>query len=161
MRVSLNCLLENARAVDEKAVSFRVMRAVCAAENSDTDGLKGECGTVRLLDGGAKALRQVCAAILRFADEPISIQRASQQGAEGRVRELKGEKMDIVMPVQHYRGQKMFQRLDFAPRAPSIKVTSIGGDFTFMFASMVFEKLGLFLHQSGYLEPDNAVNSRK
>ena len=122
VRVSLNCLLENARAADKRAAGFRVRRAVSAAAKSGPDGLKGECGTVRLLDDDAKALRQVCAAILRFADEPISIQTGSREGAEGRVRELKEEKMGI-MPVQRYRGQKMFQRLDFTPSAPSIKVT--------------------------------------
>ena len=121
MRRSFSCLLENVRAVvakvakAAKAAGFRVMRAVSAAVKSDPDGLKGECETVRLRDDDAKALRQVCAAILRFADEPISIQTGSREGAEGRVRELKGEKMGI-MPVQRYRGQKMFQRSDFTPR---------------------------------------------
>lgn len=114
-RVSLKCLLERVRAVDAKAVGTRAMRAVSAGAKSDLDGLKGECSTVRLRDDDAKALRQVCAAILRFADEPISIQTGSREGAEGRVRELKGEKMGI-MPVQRYRGQKMFQRSDFTPR---------------------------------------------
>lgn len=79
MRVSVNRLLENARAVIEKAVGLRVMRVVSAAGKSNPDGLKGECGTVRLRDDDAKALRQVCTAILRFADEPISIQTGSQE----------------------------------------------------------------------------------
>ena len=102
MRVSLNCLLENARAVDAKAAGIRVMRAVSAGAKSDPDGLKGECDTVRLRDDDAKALRQVCAAILRFADEPISIQTGSREGAEGRVRELKGEKI-VLTTVSTYR----------------------------------------------------------
>ena len=79
MRVSVNCLLENARAVIEKAAGVGVMRAVSDAGKSDPDGLKGECGAVRLRDDDAKALRQVCAAILRFAGEPISIQTGSQE----------------------------------------------------------------------------------
>jgi hypothetical protein len=78
MRVSLNCLLENSRVVDAKTAGLSVMHAVSAAEKSDPNGLKGECETVRLRDDDAKALRQVCAAILRFADEPISIQTGSQ-----------------------------------------------------------------------------------
>jgi hypothetical protein len=78
MRRSFSCLLENVRAVVAKAAGFRVMRAVSAAAKSGPDGLKGECETVRLRDDDAKALRQVCAAILRFADEPISIQTGSQ-----------------------------------------------------------------------------------
>ena len=78
MRVSLNCLLENVRAVDAISVGIRVMRAVSAAAKNDPDGLKGECSTLRLRDDDAKALHQVCAAILRFADEPISIQKGSQ-----------------------------------------------------------------------------------
>jgi hypothetical protein len=78
MRRSFSCLLENVRARVAKAAGFRVMRAESAAEKSDPDGLKGEYETVRLGDDDAKALRQVCAAILRFADEPISIQTGSQ-----------------------------------------------------------------------------------
>ena len=93
MRVSVNRLLENARAVDAEAVDLIVMRAVSTVAKGDPDGLKGECSTARLRDDDAEALRQVCAAILRFADEPISIQTGSHEGAEGRVRRLKGEKM--------------------------------------------------------------------
>jgi hypothetical protein len=93
MRVSLNCLLENTRAVDERTVNLRIVCAVSAAAKIDPDGLKGECSNVELRDDDVKALRQVCAAILRFADEPISIQTGSQEGAEGRARELKGAKM--------------------------------------------------------------------
>lgn len=63
------------------------MREVSAAANGDLDDLKGDCGAVRVRDDDAKALRQVCAAILRFADEPISIQTGSQDGAVGRARE--------------------------------------------------------------------------
>jgi hypothetical protein len=65
MRRLFSCLLENVRAVVAKAAG-------------DPDGLKGECEIVRLRNDDAKALRQVCAAILRFADEPISIQTGSQ-----------------------------------------------------------------------------------
>ena len=124
MRVALNCLLENARAVDANAVGIRVMRAVSAGAKSDPDGLKGECDTVRLRDDDAKALRQVCAAILRFADEPISIQTGSREGAEGRVRELKGEKMGI-MPVQRYRLEvrRCFKDQTSRQESLSIKVT--------------------------------------
>jgi len=99
MRVSLKRLLENARAVDVRAVSLCEVRAVSAVAESDPDGLKGECSTVKVRDDDVKALRQVCAAILRFADEPISIQTGSQEGAERRARELKGEKMVFCRAV--------------------------------------------------------------
>ena len=97
------CFVANARVVDEIIVDLYKVRWVFAAATGDLDDREGECSKARLLrDDDAKALRQVCAAILRFADEPISIQTGSREGAEGRVRELKGEKMGI-MPVQRYR----------------------------------------------------------
>jgi hypothetical protein len=53
------------------------------------DTRTGECSNAMLRDGDAKALRQVCAAILDFAIEPISIQTGSQKGAKRQRRELK------------------------------------------------------------------------
>lgn len=122
MRVSLNCLLENVRAVDAKAVVTRVMCAVSAGPKSDPDGLKGECSTLILRDDDAKALRQVCAAILRFADEPISIQTGSREGAEGRVRELKGEKM-VLCPCSDTEVRRCFKDQTSRQESLSIKVT--------------------------------------
>ena len=56
--------------------------AVCVAVKGSLDVLEGDCSNTRLRDDDVKALRQVCAAILRFADEPISIQTGSQEGAK-------------------------------------------------------------------------------
>jgi hypothetical protein len=85
--VSAECLLANARVAD---VMMRDLCTVCVgfvAAKGDRNNLDGECSTAKLRDDDAKALRQVCAAILRFAYEPISIQTGSREGAGGQVRE--------------------------------------------------------------------------
>jgi hypothetical protein len=84
--VSAGCLLANARVADLRMEDLCVC-VVSVAAKDDLKDLEGECSTAKLRDDDAKALRQVCAAILRFADEPISIQTGSREGAEGQVRE--------------------------------------------------------------------------
>lgn len=117
-------LVAKARIVDEVIVDLYKLCLMLVAAKGDLDDRKGECSKARLLrDDDAKALRQVCAAILRFEDEPISIQKGSQEGAKVHVRELK-ERMVLCECSVPDGGtpSKMFQRLDFTPRALSIKV---------------------------------------
>lgn len=106
--VASECLIANARVVDEMIVDLYKVRWVFAATRGDLDDRKGECSKARLLrDDDAKALRQVCAAILKFADEPISIQKGSQEGAKMHVRELK-ERM-VLCKVKRYRRRNTFE----------------------------------------------------
>ena len=92
LSVSLTFLtwsLVNGRVVEYMVRDLCAVYAACAAVNGDSNVLDGECSKAKLRDDDAKALRQVCAAILRFADEPISIQKGSHEGAKGRAREMK------------------------------------------------------------------------
>jgi hypothetical protein len=75
--VYADCLLANARVADVMREDLCTMCVVSVVAKDDLKDLEGECSTAKLRDDDAKALRQVCAAILRFADEPISIQTGS------------------------------------------------------------------------------------
>jgi hypothetical protein len=75
--VSVGCLLANARVADLLMGDLCTVCVVSVAAKGDLKDLEDECSTAKLRDDDAKALRQVCAAILRFADEPISIQTGS------------------------------------------------------------------------------------
>jgi hypothetical protein len=85
--VSAGGLLANVRVADVMMEDLCTVCVVSVAAKGALNNLDGECSTAKLRDDDAKALRQVCAAILRFADEPISIQTGSREGAEGQVRE--------------------------------------------------------------------------
>lgn len=93
--VAAVCLVENARLEEVMRLDCKSNGAMRVPVKGACDVLRGKCSCARLRDDDAKALRleclKVCAAILRFADDTISIQKGLRVGAERRRKERNRE----------------------------------------------------------------------